>query len=498
MSMGNLPRNAMASLTQVLVSTLLLFILYRALVAHIGADGVGIWSLVLASGAISRLAELGFTVGVVKFVAGAVGRGDRERAASDVCLGALAVGLLLAVGVALVFAVFDFAIAFAVDAPEARAAARGLLPIAMLSLWLSGIAGVFLSGIDGCQRMDLRSVIVTAGTTVNVAAALALVGPFGLQGVAWAHLGQSVFVLALAGLVLARVLPLSSVSVRDWSWPRVRAFLGYGVNVQIAALMMLLFEPTTKVLLGRFGGLAEVGYYEMANGFVTRARGLIVAAYQAMVPAVAAGDGESVAVSRLYLRAQALLAFLLPTMFALVAAAVPVVSAVLLRRQDDQFSRMAWLVCAGWAVNTMAVPAYFSSLGTGRLRWNTIGHIVLGLLNALLASVLGLIAGWQGVITGSVLALAIGSIVIVVAFHRLHRIPFAALVPAESRPLFAVSVAAAVGLSVAVGTMMPPGSGLAVALLPLAVMAVVLAPFVLAHPMLRTLRGLVVRGTRGC
>lgn len=497
MSVANLPRNAMASLTQVVLSTLLLFVLYRALIAHIGADGVGIWSLVLASGAISRLAELGFTVGVVKFVAGAIGRGDRERAASDVCLGALAVGLLLALGVALVFAVFDFAIAFAVDKPEARAAARGLLPIAMASLWLSGVAGVFLSGIDGCQRMDLRSVIVTTGTAVNVAAALALVGPFGLRGVAWAHLGQSLFVLLAAACTLARMLPLRQVSVHGWTWPQVRAFVSYGVNVQIAALMMLLFEPTTKVLLGRFGGLTVVGYYEMANCFVTRARALIVAAFQAMVPAVAAGsERDANAAIWLYGRAQTLIAFMLPALFAVVAAAAPAVSALVLRRHDPAFCLVAWLLCAGWAINTITVPAYLSNMGTGRLRWNTISHVVMGLLNLALASAFGMLFGWYGVVAGSVLALAIGSLIIVVGFHRQHGIALAELIPGGSRLLLLVSLIAAVGLALATSTMMPPSSGLVVALLPAAAMAVVLAPFVLTHPALRTLKGLVARGVR--
>lgn len=495
MSTGSLPRNALASLAQVLVSTVLMFVLYRALVGHIGAEGVGIWSLVLASGSISRLAELGFTVGVVKFVAGAIGRGDRARAASDVCLGAIAVGLLLAVGIALVFVVFDYAIAFAVDAPDRREAARGLLPIAMMSLWLSGLAGVFLSGIDGCQRMDLRSVIVTAGTAVNVAAALALVGPFGLRGVAWAHLGQSVFALLAAVVVLAKMLPLSKVSVRGWSWSRVRAFLSYGVNVQVASLMMLLFEPTTKVLLGRFGGLAEVGYYEMANGFISRARGLIVAAFQAMVPAISAGsEGDTGAALRLFTRAQALIAFLLPCVFALVAAAIPAVSAILLRKQDAVFYLMAWILCAGWAVNTLNVPGYFCNMGTGQLRWNTISHVVIGLLNAVLASLLGALFGWQGVLIGSMLALAIGSSVIVVAFHREHGIALMELVPSESRPLLLVSLVATSALAFAATTMMPPGSGIAVALLPTAAMSVVLAPFVFRHPMLRTLKRLVLRG----
>jgi hypothetical protein len=183
--------------------------------------------------------------------------------------------------------------------------------------------------------------------------------------------------------------------------------------------------------------------------------------------------------------------------FALTASAAPAVSTLLLQRQDAQFCLMAWLLCAGWAVNTRSVPAYFCNMGSGRLRWNTIGHVLIGLLNALLASVLGVLAGWWGVVIGSTLALAAGSLVILVAFHRERGIAMAELVPGESRLLLIFGIGATAVIGFAAVKLLSPDSGLEVAFLPVVAITLVLAPFALMHPMRRTLQALVMRGMRG-
>ncbi|MDG4577069.1 MAG: oligosaccharide flippase family protein [Defluviicoccus sp.] len=488
MSTGRLPRNSIASVAQVVLSTLLLLILYRVLVRTIGAEGVGIWSLVLAGTAISRLAEFGFTGAVVKFVAGGLAGGDREGAASDVWLAASVVAGFLGVGMVVVLVCFDLLIELAVDQPAARESARALLPFAIASLWLSGIGAVVLSGIDGCQRMDLRSLIVTLGTAANVGIALMVVGTWGLRGVAIAHLTQSILVLAVAAVVLARLLPLVRVRRRWWSRRRFRAFFKYGINIQIASMAMLLFEPTTKMLLGRYGDLAAVGYYEMANGVITRARALLVAAYQALVPTVAGmAAQDSRAVVSLYQRSLALLMLLIPPGYASLAISVPALSIVLLGQRDMQFLVIAWMACAGWVVNTINVPAYFCNVGTGHLRWNTISHVVMGVANLGLSATLGAFFGWHGVIVGSMTALSLGSLPIVVAFHRQHRLSLGEIVPHGHRLLLATSVIAATALTTASNYWLPAigdtREALLRALVPVAAGLLLLGALVLRHPL---------------
>ena len=63
--------------------------------------------------------------------------------------------------------------------------------------------------------------------------------------------------------------------------------MGYGLNIQMISVSQMLYDPITKGLLVKFGGLDLAGYYEMANRMVIQLRGLIVSAVQVLVPTIA-------------------------------------------------------------------------------------------------------------------------------------------------------------------------------------------------------------------
>ena len=44
------------------------------------------------------------------------------------------------------------------------------------------------------------------------------------------------------------------------------------------------------------------------------------------------------------------------------------------------FVSMGLLLTIGWFFNSMNAPTYFVYLGTGRLRWNTLAHIAMGIM----------------------------------------------------------------------------------------------------------------------
>src|SRR5262245_60731241 len=61
--------NATMAVAQVVISGCVLFLLYRYLLAAVGIESLGIWSLVFAATAVGGIGELGFSRAVVKFVA---------------------------------------------------------------------------------------------------------------------------------------------------------------------------------------------------------------------------------------------------------------------------------------------------------------------------------------------------------------------------------------------------------------------------------------------
>jgi O-antigen/teichoic acid export membrane protein len=141
------------------------------------------------------------------------------------------------------------------------------------------------------------------------------------------------------------------------------------------------------------------------------------------------------------------------------------------------------ILTVAWFLNTLMSPAYFANLGTGELRWNTGGHVAIGVLNFLLGVSLGLLYGGIGVVLAWALALLIGSGFILFSYHIGHRIPFKEMLPEESRCLF---LAGGIGLSGGLlfyyfydGPLVSPLAGALCLLIHLTVTA----PFCWFHPM---------------
>ncbi len=75
--------------------------------------------------------------------------------------------------------------------------------------------------------------------------------------------------------------------------------------------MQMSFEPVTKAFLSKFGGLAMVGYYEMASRLVSQLRGLIVSANQVIIPVVAeAKERNDNSVKPLYIKTFSIILFI--------------------------------------------------------------------------------------------------------------------------------------------------------------------------------------------
>jgi O-antigen/teichoic acid export membrane protein len=481
----SLSSNAIANIIQALAGAALLFALYRYINATLGVERLGVWSVVLATASASRLADLGLSAGVTRFVARDRARGDPARAGQVVDTALLT--LIVAVGAALplLYLLIAGLLPHLFDAEHLNGAME-ILPYALASLWLTIVAAVFQGGLDGCQRMDLRAGLVVTGQIAMLASAIVLVPRFGLVGLAWAQIGQGLL-LAIGGrLVLRRALPALPRLPRKWSRPVLREMLGYSANVQAATVFMLLLDPVAKALMARFGGPAAAGYFEMANQVLLRVRALIVSANQAIVPHVAAlAATDPARLTRLYRDNMRLLVFVTLPVLALLIAWAGGFSWLLTGAYQPEFVFLITLLSVAWGVNIFAGPAYFTNLGTGQVGWNTLSHVLMGALNAGLGWLLGRSYGAHGVAFGYAIALIAGSTMLVGAYGYRHRVRCHAGLAHGHLPLIAASLTVAV-----FGWLMPlrkeadePALALIGLLLPLLVLGV----SVWYHPVRRRL-----------
>ncbi|BCX82260.1 hypothetical protein MIT9_P1846 [Methylomarinovum caldicuralii] len=426
---ATLARNATANVLQMVISAVLLFALYRYISDRLGIAALGVWSVVIATASATRLSDLGLSAAVTRFVARSLARAELDEAAQVVEVAFLS---LLAVLTLLLPSLYQplFWLMQHLFEDAHLLQARALMPYGLVSLGLAMLAAVFQSGLDGCQRMDLRAGMVILGQGLMVGLAVWLIPRYGLMGLAWAQIGQGLFLLVIGWLLLRRTLPKTPWIPCRWSWRQLRGMLAYGVNVQIAGVFILLFDPLTKALMVRFGGSEAVGYFEMANQVVLKVRSLIMAANRAVVPKVAEIVERSPEHMReFYRQNMRALAFVAIPVFALLDVWSGGVSWLLLGRLEPQFLLLLQVSIGGWFANLFNGPAYFANLGSGRVGWNTVSHVTMGILNGLLGWWLGLWYGAAGVALAYATALVLGSWLLVFAYQiragiRLHSMGF--------------------------------------------------------------------------
>lgn len=433
--------NALVSLLQVVVNGGAYFVLYRFLYDTIGIERVGVWATVLTATSVSHLANLGLTGSTLIFVSRYVAQERPERVSLVIQTSAVSVALVLGVVLAAAYPLLARILPWIIEAGAQIPIALAILPFSVASFWLTSCAQVLLSGIDGFERVDLRNVLTMISLLLYVALAVVLVPGYGLLGLAYAQVLQASLLLVAAWVALKRLAPGLPFLPFRWRGDVFREMFSYNVQFQGMSVAQMLFEPTTRALVAKLGGLDAAGFFEMAHKMVLQIRALIITTHQAVVPTIASLSETAPDLLRdVYRKSCRLIIFLVLPSLPLLVALTPVISELYLGAYEPTFVLYACILLVAWMVNVLSGPAYFANLGTGHLRWNLLGHLITGVLNLVLGLGLGLLFGGVGVAAGFAAALIVGSLATVAAYQKEHGIPTAELVERDSLTLGLLSL----------------------------------------------------------
>lgn len=364
---GTVGRNARWSLVQTIVSAATVFVLYRYLYNHLGPDQLGLWAVVLASVSLGRLAELGFSTTVLRYVSQHLSKGDRSRAAQILETGLISVSLPFAVLLLICYPLLEQLVGLVVPA-EIVSTAFNILPYAIGTLWLGVVSLIAQSGLDGCGRMDVKSKILIVGNFIYVPTGIMLSELWGIKGLAAGQLLQSFLVTGLIWKAARHELPMLKLIPIQWSRSCFLEIIRYAAGLQLGNLLIMLFEPATKMLLSRYCGLTEVAHFEMANQVVSRVRSLITSALQAYLPLLSSSSDDQNQIRHIVGEAFIFSAGLGLPLMAMVIVSFPVISVIWIGVVAPGFVTYGWILGIGWLVATLAMPTYYYCLGAGRIR----------------------------------------------------------------------------------------------------------------------------------
>jgi O-antigen/teichoic acid export membrane protein len=189
-----------------------------------------------------------------------------------------------------------------------------------------------------------------------------------------------------------------------------------------------------------------------------------------------------------YRESYRLIFFLAVPIFASATVLSPLVSRIWIGRYEPTFVEFVAILAAGWLVNVLTNPAYVVDLGTGALKWVSIGCVAAAALNAGLGFAAGVRFGGIGVVAATAVSQAVGYVIVLVAYHIENRVAFCQLLPHESRAvLFASFVGAAALLPVFCSAYARSRFSLGIAETGLGMLSVTIVVLMWRHPMRKQL-----------
>ncbi len=422
-------KNAILSVTQVIVSGIVLFFVYKYLLSTLGVEKLGVWSIVMAISTVAKISDLGFAGGMVKFVAQYTARQEHASVNEIIQTGAISIFVIIGVVLCLAYPVLQF-LASSIFTADHLIDAMSLIPYALVSFALLAVAGIFLSSLDGFQRADIRNILMIIGMLLYVILIVIFVNQLGFIGLGYAQVGQSIFMLLASWIAVKQIAKIETIIPMVWKKSRFNEMLAYNTNLQVSTIASLLLEPVTKVFLGKFGDLSMVAYFEMANKLIQQFRAIVVNVNQVLVPVIAQlHEKNKNRIIELYHQTYTALFFVSVAVYMSLAVMIPLISELWIGSYNSTFITIAYIVILSLSINTMVGPAYFSNMGTGHVSINTKSQVLMGCLNIIMAVVFGSIFGGYGVVVSYALAIIIGSSYLILSFLKLQNIPIVSLIP---------------------------------------------------------------------
>lgn len=372
-------RNGLLSLMQSVVGIGTYFLVMRYVLAIAGLEAVGLWSLTMGFVAFIRVMDLTGAGGLARMVAL---NPDNERLRSEYIdtLTAFIVALYAALSL-----IAYFPLRYAMEgsvAPGTEAIAQELLIYAMISLPLN-VAGMgHLSAIDGLGRADIRSILNIGGFVLYGVVAAILLSSKGILGLAYAQLVQYAVLLVASRVVLIQRLPSLCLIPTQFSRKAAGEALHYGFRLQASSIPMSLFDPLTRVFLGRWAGLENLGIFDLSYKLAGNVRTLVQAGMNPLVPEFARIWSTDTAAARAHHAMTSARAIrTVAIAYTALILAAPAFSLFLLSHMSAEFIFSVAVLSLGWGVASIGLATQLFARAVGVLRWSIIGQwlvLVLG------------------------------------------------------------------------------------------------------------------------
>lgn len=401
--------SALYTVSQVLIVTILTAVLFGYVIRTEGIEVLGIWSLLLSFGSVSRLMEMGLTGAITRFVATYNSQSTKATVAKVISTALVAVLIVMLVLMPIIYSLISIFVHL-IPIEISESLLLSLIGYSLLGLSLVSLASILLSGLDGLELFGERTLIVISGQFIMTIVAILLLPAYGIFALVLGMISQSVLTILLSIWRLCSSLNVNLLFVTKFDFIIFKEIFSYGSTLLGTSVLMIFFEPVSKLLLLWFGGLSFVGFFELANQIVQKIRSLFVAANQVLIPRFATASlNKNNDDKDLYRKVLELLFPIVLCTFSFIYVGRDFFALVLIGDANETFNLILGICCLTWGFNTLTLPVYFYNIGVGKAYINFICFLMISIINITMGLILGGMFGLNGVLFSYAFSLAFGT-----------------------------------------------------------------------------------------
>ena len=404
-----LTKNVAIISIQTIVSMVSTFIFYRITIQTASIEVLGLWALVGAFLAFSKLIEFGVPVALVRYIAETVAK--KENVNSSV----ITFSILILLGLTLfyIFGLVIYAINFQIDLIDKIRLQTdatlffSLLTFYCLGLMLSNILGAVLDGYNLYYKRAFTGILGSIGLLLS---SVALIPMFGLTGIAASFAIQYLIVILISIKYLNELpeyiwfgsLPLSG---------EIKKFFLYSLKFYSLSITAIGYEPLIKMLLFNFGGSLSVGIFEITFRLYSVARNFVVNGANTLLAKFSNTDTslDSSLMKQGFRRSVKIANSFAIYIFSIALIGFPIYQQIINIDHYDSINYYCVAISVGLLINTLSAVAYVRSMASTDLKdlLKTQYGLIVGI------ACTGVIGGWFlggiGVVLGAMISLAIVS-----------------------------------------------------------------------------------------
>ena len=404
--------NPVGSVVGSLSTAVSLFLIFRFAVIFAGVEALGVWSLLQGVMVFSRISDVGAGTNLTRLIAVQVG----EHGAANFRVH-LATGMLLStfptliLGLIVVLASAELLHFGYPNLSIPRNQLSTLIWSSFLVAVLQSLGNLVAGCLDGYGRMFERGIFMAVANGVTIPVSYILIREYGVVGIGFSYIFLAgLFLLGSASYLLLlnfrqSAIPMSNVlSVARASWK-------VSVGMIYIGVLRLIFEPTSKILIGEFGGLHAVAVFDLANRVTAQIRMLLSSASQSLLPLLARHESADVQSSRsTLLDWSSLLERWAWYAFGLEILSAPLLSHLAFGEWNANFGIYFLSMGLANTLNAFGLTAYYSEVARGYLGSLVRIHIIMAILNVFFGALLGVVIGAYGVVIASAVSIAYGGL----------------------------------------------------------------------------------------